>query len=259
MRNIYGDKASDALSISLCPYFTSPYFRGNLGQSNTGFIEESYDVLAGPLGRMYFAGDGVCARYHATTHGAYISGRESAARVLQDMADNEARKWHNIIIGIKLGNPCTHELFISTAVQLQFDNETPMVVGNSIFAEFLQSLVSRDQWRPWTAGLLGYRGKTVREDIYWHVCEENWLILLHHACIYTHMPYILSMEPARVLLKHGLSMAHHMSHTHTLYIMHTYWVNMCGYIHGATYVRSILVTIKIRTQEVCTTIIINSE
>ena len=43
-----------------------------------------------------------------------------------------------------VGSPiCTHRtydqfrsIFISTAVQLQFDNETPMVVGNSIFAEF---------------------------------------------------------------------------------------------------------------------------
>ena len=92
MQNIYGDKASDALSISLYPFITSPYFRGNLAVANTGFIEESYDILAGPLGRMYFAGDGVSARYHATTHGAYISGRETAARVLQDMANNEARK-----------------------------------------------------------------------------------------------------------------------------------------------------------------------
>lgn len=111
MQNIYGDKASDALSVSLYPYITSPYYRGNLAVANTGFIEESYDILAGPLGRMYFAGDGVSGRYHATTHGAYLSGRDTAARILQDMADN-------------------------AALQLQFDNETPMVVGNSIFAEF---------------------------------------------------------------------------------------------------------------------------
>ena len=92
MRNVYGDRASDAVSVSMHGFITSPYFRGNLPQPNVGFLEQSYNVLAGPLGRMYFAGDGTIGKYHASVHGAYISGRNTAERILQDIADSAACK-----------------------------------------------------------------------------------------------------------------------------------------------------------------------
>ena len=72
-----------------------------------------------------------------------------------------------ILLLVTIGSPRTYE-FISTAVQLQFDNETPMVVGNSIFAEFSVSR-SVETLDCRLAGLPRQNCK----DIYWHICEEN--------------------------------------------------------------------------------------
>ena len=92
MRNIYGDRASEAIAVSVTDFIPSPYFRGNVGRPTPGFTERSYDILAGPLGRMYFAGDGTILRHHSTAHGAFISGGETAERILQDIADRAACK-----------------------------------------------------------------------------------------------------------------------------------------------------------------------
>lgn len=44
-----------------------------------------YDVMAKPVGRVFFAGEATCGTHPATVHGAYISGLRAAGEVLENM------------------------------------------------------------------------------------------------------------------------------------------------------------------------------
>ncbi|POS87597.1 hypothetical protein EPUL_001183 [Erysiphe pulchra] len=54
--------------------YTGPYFKPN-----------DYEVMAQPVGNLFFAGEHTCGTHPATVHGAYISGLRAASEVLDFM------------------------------------------------------------------------------------------------------------------------------------------------------------------------------
>ncbi|KAL1924180.1 uncharacterized protein VTP21DRAFT_7215 [Calcarisporiella thermophila] len=54
----------------------------NIGPMGQG---EDYDLMAKPIGNVFFAGEATCRNYPATVHGAYISGCRAASQVLDSL------------------------------------------------------------------------------------------------------------------------------------------------------------------------------
>jgi lysine-specific histone demethylase 1 len=58
---------------------------GSYSYSGPDFQPDDYDVMARPIGNLFFAGEHTCGTHPATVHGAYISGLRVAAEVLESM------------------------------------------------------------------------------------------------------------------------------------------------------------------------------
>ena len=61
---------------------SDPFAGGSYSYVPVGATGEEYDALAEPVGsRLFFAGEATSRDYHATVHGAYLSGLREAERI----------------------------------------------------------------------------------------------------------------------------------------------------------------------------------
>lgn len=61
------------------------FSRGSYSYTGPNFQQDDYDVMAKPIGNLFFAGEHTCGTHPATVHGAYISGLRAASEVLDTM------------------------------------------------------------------------------------------------------------------------------------------------------------------------------
>ncbi|TVY20610.1 Lysine-specific histone demethylase 1A [Lachnellula arida] len=58
------------------------FSRGSYSNTGPNFEPDDYEVMAKPIGNLFFAGEHTCGTHPATVHGAYISGLRAASEVL---------------------------------------------------------------------------------------------------------------------------------------------------------------------------------
>lgn len=64
---------------------TDEFSHGSYSYAGPEFRLDDYDVMARPIGNLFFAGEHTCGTHPATVHGAYISGLRAASEVLETM------------------------------------------------------------------------------------------------------------------------------------------------------------------------------
>ncbi|KAI5800528.1 flavin-containing amine oxidoreductase-domain containing protein [Pyronema domesticum] len=62
-----------------------PYSRGSYSYVGPKATAEDYDLMAKPIGNLFFGGEASCKSHPATVHGAYISGLRAAGQVADAM------------------------------------------------------------------------------------------------------------------------------------------------------------------------------
>jgi monoamine oxidase len=68
---------------------SDPFARGSYTYMRTGSSISDCKTLASPLNnQLYFAGEGTSHKYFSTVHGAYITGRETANKILKALKNN---------------------------------------------------------------------------------------------------------------------------------------------------------------------------
>jgi len=64
---------------------SDPFARGSYSYTGPKFQADDYEVMAKPIGNLFFAGEHTCGTHPATVHGAYISGLRAASEVLETL------------------------------------------------------------------------------------------------------------------------------------------------------------------------------
>ncbi|MEU4211042.1 NAD(P)/FAD-dependent oxidoreductase [Streptomyces sp. NPDC026206] len=83
LRSIYGGKVPEPLAYRITRWAADPWARGSYSFPATGSRPGDHDALAEPVGdRLYFAGEATTGGYCSTVHGALLSGRREARRIL---------------------------------------------------------------------------------------------------------------------------------------------------------------------------------
>lgn len=81
VRNIYGEKASDPVNITMHDFIVNPYFLGDFTGTSIHF-PQLIDAINVPSGNLYFSGESYGYPLHSSVHAALIHGRETAERIV---------------------------------------------------------------------------------------------------------------------------------------------------------------------------------
>lgn len=83
LRKIYGADTPNPTKVVASDWNSSPYTQGSYSYPAVGSTPADYGRFLAPLsGKLFFAGEHTNALYPSTVHGAYLSGRAAAARVM---------------------------------------------------------------------------------------------------------------------------------------------------------------------------------
>lgn len=86
LRNIYKDTiVPDPLESIITRWGQDEFARGSYSYVAARALPGDYDLMAKPLGNLYFAGEATCGTHPATVHGAYLSGLRAAKEVLESI------------------------------------------------------------------------------------------------------------------------------------------------------------------------------
>ena len=81
LEKAYGKKATIP-TIYQSSWHKDEYTLGSYSYIPVGGKIDMYDDIAKPYGRIYFAGEHTYGRFHATTHGAFWSGKRAAQEII---------------------------------------------------------------------------------------------------------------------------------------------------------------------------------
>ena len=85
LRSIFGPKVPIPIEAVVTRWGRDQFARGSYSYTGPNFKPDDYEVMAKPLGNLFFAGEHTCGTHPATVHGAYISGLRAASEVLETM------------------------------------------------------------------------------------------------------------------------------------------------------------------------------
>jgi len=85
LRSVYGPEVPNPIEAVVTRWGHDPYSRGSYSYTGPNFEPDDYEVMAKPVGNLFFAGEHTCGTHPATVHGAYISGLRAASEVLDAM------------------------------------------------------------------------------------------------------------------------------------------------------------------------------
>ncbi|OAX78518.1 hypothetical protein ACJ72_07172, partial [Emergomyces africanus] len=86
LRNIFKEIAvPDPLETIVTRWGQDKFAYGSYSYVGTGALPGDYDLMAKPIGNLYFAGEATCGTHPATVHGAYLSGLRAASEVLESI------------------------------------------------------------------------------------------------------------------------------------------------------------------------------
>ncbi|KAH0544516.1 hypothetical protein FGG08_001415 [Glutinoglossum americanum] len=75
----------EPLEVIITRWGKDRFTRGSYSYVGSQARSDDYDLMAKPVGSLYFAGEATCGTHPATVHGAYISGLRAAAEVVESM------------------------------------------------------------------------------------------------------------------------------------------------------------------------------
>lgn len=83
LRIMFGSSVPEPLGMIRSRWGSDPYALGSYSHLPPGAVPSDHAILAEPIAdRLYFAGEATSERYPGTVHGAWLSGRREAARIL---------------------------------------------------------------------------------------------------------------------------------------------------------------------------------
>jgi monoamine oxidase len=85
LKSVWGPKVPAPIEAVVTRWGHDQFARGSYSYTGPNFQPDDYEVMARPIGNLFFAGEHTCGTHPATVHGAYISGLRAASEVLQTM------------------------------------------------------------------------------------------------------------------------------------------------------------------------------
>ncbi|EEH20791.1 hypothetical protein PABG_03022 [Paracoccidioides brasiliensis Pb03] len=86
LRNIFKEVAvPDPLETIITRWGKDKFANGSYSYVGTEALPGDYDLMAKPIGNLYFAGEATCGTHPATVHGAYLSGLRAASEILESI------------------------------------------------------------------------------------------------------------------------------------------------------------------------------
>ncbi|MEU2235143.1 flavin monoamine oxidase family protein [Streptomyces vietnamensis] len=86
LRSIYGPDIPDPIAHRVTRWGADPFALGSYSYPGIGSQPSDIEVLAAPVaGRLFFAGEATSARHSALVHGALLTGRREADRIVHAM------------------------------------------------------------------------------------------------------------------------------------------------------------------------------
>jgi monoamine oxidase len=85
LKTVFGASVPSPIEAVVTRWQHDEFSRGSYSYTGPEFHSDDYDVMARPIGNLFFAGEHTCGTHPATVHGAYISGLRVASEVLEAM------------------------------------------------------------------------------------------------------------------------------------------------------------------------------
>jgi monoamine oxidase len=85
LKGIFGPSVPDPIEAVVTRWRHDQFARGSYSYTGPNFQPDDYELMAKPIGNLFFAGEHTCGTHPATVHGAYISGLRAASEVLESM------------------------------------------------------------------------------------------------------------------------------------------------------------------------------
>ena len=83
LRSVFGSEVPTPLEAVVTRWGHDRFARGSYSYTGPNFQPDDYEIMAKPIGNLFFAGEHTCGTHPATVHGAYISGLRAASEVLE--------------------------------------------------------------------------------------------------------------------------------------------------------------------------------
>ncbi|CAM1505642.1 Fc.00g112790.m01.CDS01 [Cosmosporella sp. VM-42] len=85
LRSVFGKDVPYPVEAVVTRWGSDRFARGSYSSAAPGMLPDDYDVMARPVGNLFFAGEHTIGTHPATVHGAYLSGLRAASEVLETM------------------------------------------------------------------------------------------------------------------------------------------------------------------------------
>jgi vacuolar protein sorting-associated protein 33A len=85
LRNVFGAAVPNPVEAIVTRWASDKFARGSYSSSGPSMRADDYDIMAKPVGNLFFAGEHTNGSHPATVHGAYLSGLRAASEVLETM------------------------------------------------------------------------------------------------------------------------------------------------------------------------------
>ncbi|KAL3588743.1 hypothetical protein FPOAC2_10902 [Fusarium poae] len=85
LRRVFGKDVPYPVEAMVTRWGSDRFARGSYSSAAPGMQPEDYDVMARPVGNLFFAGEHTIGTHPATVHGAYLSGLRAASEVLETL------------------------------------------------------------------------------------------------------------------------------------------------------------------------------
>jgi monoamine oxidase len=84
LRNVFKSQTvPDPLETIITRWKADKFTRGTYSYVAADTLPGDYDLVAQPVGNLYFAGEATCGTHPATVHGAYLSGLRAAGEIME--------------------------------------------------------------------------------------------------------------------------------------------------------------------------------
>lgn len=85
LRSVFGKDVPYPTEAVVTRWGSDRFARGSYSSAAPGMQPDDYDVMARPVGNLFFAGEHTIGTHPATVHGAYLSGLRAASEVLETL------------------------------------------------------------------------------------------------------------------------------------------------------------------------------
>ncbi|VUC28356.1 unnamed protein product [Clonostachys rosea] len=85
LRSVFGADVPYPVEAMVTRWGSDRFARGSYSSASPEMQPDDYDVMARPIGNLFFAGEHTIGTHPATVHGAYMSGLRAASEVLEAM------------------------------------------------------------------------------------------------------------------------------------------------------------------------------